>query len=453
MFEQYRIIHFVGIGGIGMSGIAEVLNNLGYDVTGSDIKESSTIERLRNAGIKVFIGHKAGNIDNAHVVVVSSAVDKDNIEIMEAKRRSIPVIPRAEMLAELGRLKYSILVAGSHGKTTTTSLISTILSHTGMDPTVVMGGRLNATNSNAVLGDGDFFIAEADESDGSFLKLNPTIAVATNIDKEHLDFFGSLDELKKAFSSFLNKVPFYGQSVLCVEDKNVREILPSLNRRYVTYGFSEGADFFVSNIKMGFMKAEYDLYYRRKFLGGFCIPLSGIHNILNSVASIVVALILRIDLKSIEESLSEFKGIKRRFEFKGEIDGIKVFDDYGHHPTEIKMTLKGIKENIENRLLVVFQPHRFTRVRDLFEEFSVSFRDTEKVYLMDIYPAGERPLNGVNSEGLCKRMKEKGTDVEYVRDRNEIIKKLHKDCGKGDILITLGAGDVWKIGEEFLYRY
>ncbi len=452
MFEQYRIIHFVGIGGIGMSGIAEVLKNLGYEVTGSDIKKSATIDRLNSTGIKVHIGHHEGNVDNAHVVVVSSAVRDDNPEILEAKRRSIPVIPRAEMLAELGRLKYSILIAGSHGKTTTTSLISTILSHSGIDPTVVIGGRLTATNSNSILGYGNYFVAEADESDGSFIKLNPTIAVATNIDREHLDYFGSFYRLKGAFISFLNKIPFYGLSVLCNEDEHIREIMPELTRRYTTYGLSDDSDYYATGITTGFMSAEFDFFYRDELLGHFLIPLSGTHNILNTLASIVVSQALRIEIKEVQDSLSRFKGIRRRCEYKGETRGIKVFDDYGHHPREIQMTLRGVRNGNShmNRLIVVFQPHRYTRVRDLLEDFSNSFGDADKVYVTDIYPAGEKPIDGITSPKLCERMRKKGTPVVYEEDTTRLVTMLQNECREGDLIITFGAGDVWKIGEEFL---
>ncbi len=450
MFEQYNIIHFIGIGGIGMSGISEVLHNLGYEVTGSDIRESSTINRLRNAGIKIHIGHDAGNIDDAHVIVVSSAINGNNPEVLEAKKKAIPVISRAEMLAELGRIKYSILIAGSHGKTTTTSLISTILSYAGVDPTVVIGGRLIASNSNAILGEGNFFVAEADESDGSFLNLNPTIAVATNIDREHLDFFGSVERLKSAFVEFLNKIPFYGQSILCIEDKNIRDIIGELNRSYSTYGFSGDADFFAVNINPEFLKTEYDLYHKGEKIGRFSIPLSGNHNILNSIASIAVATTIHIDPQTINDALSSFKGIKRRLEYKGEVKGVRVFDDYGHHPTEISMTLNGIRKREKERILVVFQPHRFSRTRDLFRDFCLAFDIADRVYLLDIYPAGEEPIDNINSERLYREMKEKGVDVIYIKNRDEIVERIQIDCRKDDIVITFGAGDVWKVGEEFL---
>ncbi|MBF0590813.1 MAG: UDP-N-acetylmuramate--L-alanine ligase [Nitrospirae bacterium] len=450
MFNQYRVIHFVGIGGIGMSGIAEVLHNLGYEVTGSDIKGSSTIDRLLALGIKVYIGHRPENIDSAHVVVVSSAIGKENLEVTEAKRRAIPVIPRAEMLAELGRLKYSILVAGSHGKTTTTSLISTVLLDSGYDPTVVIGGKLLATNSNAALGRGQFMVAEADESDGSFLKLSPTIAVCTNIDKEHMDYFSDMEHLRKAFLCFLNKVPFYGLSVVSMDDPNVREILPYINRKTVTYGFSEMADYTARNIKFGSMTTQYDLFFKGEFLDSFEVPLTGRHNILNTLAATATALYLKIDIEVVIGSLQRFKGIKRRLEFKGEAMGVKVYDDYGHHPTEIQMTIQGVRQQVRNRLLVVFQPHRYSRTKALMEEFTHSFTDTDRLYLMDIYPAGEEPIDGINSQTLYHRLRSEGVDVAYFSDTHELLNTLSREVKKDDYLLTFGAGDVWKVGEEFI---
>ena len=346
MFEQYRIIHFVGIGGIGMSGIAEVLHNLGYEVTGSDVKESDTTNRLNSLGIKVYIGHRAENVDDAHVVVISSAVSKDNAEVVEAKRKAIPVIPRAEMLAELARMKYGILVAGAHGKTTTTSLIATVIASSGLDPTVVIGGKLRATGSNARLGQGDFLVAEADESDGSFLRLSPTIAVVTNIDREHMDFFKTMDSLRDAFLSFINKVPFYGVSIVCIENEELRKLLPYVHRRYITYGLSPDADVYAADIKKGFMTVSFDVVYKGENLGNFSLPVPGVHNILNSLAAIIVARELKIEAGLIKEALKKFSGIQRRFELKGEEKGIKVFDDYGHHPTEIKATLNAAKDGL-----------------------------------------------------------------------------------------------------------
>lgn len=450
MIRLYKTVHFVGIGGIGMSGIAEVLCNLGYNVTGSDVAEGSTVSRLRGLGVRINIGHMAENVENAHVVVISSAVKDDNVEVLEANRRGIPVIPRAEMLAELGRLKYSILIAGSHGKTTTTSLISTILSYAGLDPTVVVGGKLNATGTNAMLGSGEFFVAEADESDGSFLKLNPTIAVVTNIDKEHMDHYRNMDELCCAFVAFMNKIPFFGVSIICIEDKYIKDIIPLLCRRYTTYGLSSEADFYAENIKIGFMSSEYDLYHKGKFMDKIRLPLSGIHNVLNSIAAIAASLCVDIGLTNIKESIEQFRGIKRRCEFKGEVGGIKVFDDYGHHPTEIKMTLSGINNG---RRVVVFQPHRYTRTADLMDDFSSVFIGDDKIFLMDIYSAGEKEIQGVNSKVLSEMMLKKGVNVTYVQNSVDIPRLLMKECKAGDILITFGAGDIWKIGERFVSEY
>lgn len=458
MFERYRIIHFVGIGGIGMSGIAEVLHNLGYEVTGSDLRESDTIVRLKSLGIKTFVGHRPENIDDAHVVVISSAVSNDNPEVVAAREKSIPVIPRAEMLAELGRLKYGIHVAGSHGKTTTTSLIATILAHAGLDPTVVIGGKLMATGSNARLGRGDFIVAEADESDGSFLNLSPTIAVVTNIDREHMDFFGNIEALKEAFAVFVNKVPFYGLSVLCIDNAYVREIIPHIHRKHLTYGFSRDADVYADNINKGFLSINFDAVYKGSSLGTFHVPVSGTHNVLNCLAAITASIELKIDINTIKEALSGFRGIQRRFEFKGEKRGIKFFDDYGHHPAEVRATIRAAKDSIvslkkNGRLIVLFQPHRYTRTRDLLDEFASSFNDADVLYLMDIYPAGERPIDGVNSEALLRAISDKGHgDVSYITDRNMLIEKLTGRLMPDDMFITLGAGDVWKIGEELIKR-
>jgi UDP-N-acetylmuramate--alanine ligase len=456
VFEQYRIIHFVGIGGIGMSGIAELLYNLGYEVTGSDLRDSETTRRLKELGIKVHIGHKTENIDNAHVVVVSSAVSDDNPEVVEAKRRSIPVIPRAEMLAELARLKYGILVAGAHGKTTTTSLISTILAHGGLDPTVVIGGRLKATGSNARLGQGEFLVAEADESDGSFLRLSPTVAVVTNIDREHMDFFKTMDSLKMAFLSFMNKVPFYGVSIVCIENEHLRELLPSIQRRYITYGFTNEAELCATNIRKGYMSLSFEVIHKGRNIGNFELPMIGAHNVLNSLSAIGVALELQMDVSEIRGALKGFNGIQRRFEFKGEADGVKVFDDYGHHPSEIKATLRAAKEGIlmkQGRLFVVFQPHRYTRTKDLMDEFSSSFDDADSLVLMDIYSAGEIPIRGISSAVLFDRIKKRGhKNIVYMKNREDAIGHIISNLQRGDILLTLGAGDVWKVGEEILNK-
>ena len=457
MFERFRIIHFVGIGGIGMSGIAEVLHNLGYEVTGSDLRESETTKKLRELGVKVYIGHKAENVDDAHVLVISSAVSAENPEVIEARTRSIPVIPRAEMLAELARLKYGVLVAGAHGKTTTTSLISTLFAHGGLDPTVVIGGRLKATGSNARLGQGDFLVAEADESDGSFLKLSPTIAVVTNIDREHMDFFRTMEALKEAFRSFINKVPFYGAAIVCIENEYVRELLPSTHRRYITYGLTQEAHLYARNIRKGFMSVRFEALYKGRDIGTFELPAPGTHNVLNCLAAIGVALILKMDIGVVRDALKSFSGIQRRLEFKGEVEGIKVFDDYGHHPSEVKATLRAVKEGLQavgqepGRLIVLFQPHRYTRTKDLIDDFSVSFTDADLIIVLDIYPAGEFPIEGINSENLVRRIREAGhKDVVYGKDREDATRHIVANGKKGDIVLTLGAGNVWKLGEEIL---
>ncbi len=458
MFNKYRIIHFVGIGGIGMSGIAEVLHNLGYEVTGSDIKESETTNRLKGLGIKIFIGHNAENIDHAHVVVISSAISQANPEVAEAKQRSIPVIPRAEMLAELGRLKYGILVAGAHGKTTTTSLVATVLGEGGLDPTVVIGGKLNSMGSNAKLGQGDYLVAEADESDGSFLKLNPTVAVITNIDKEHMDFFKDIELLKHAFLAFINKIPFYGIAVVCMENEYLREIIPLIQRKFMTYGLSENADIYAKDIKNSGTKMSFEAVYKGRSLGIFTLPVPGKHNVLNSLAAIAVAVELQIPVDVIAKALSNFSGIHRRFEFKGEAGDIKVFDDYGHHPSEVKATLKAARECFNgSRLFVLFQPHRFTRTRDLMDEFAASFAtsldNSDRLFLMDIYPAGEKPIEGINSAQLSDRIVKAGfKNLSHIPDRKEMAETIISELKSGNVLITLGAGDVYKMGEDILKK-
>ena len=464
MFERYRIIHFVGIGGIGMSGIAEVLHNLGYEVTGSDRKESGTTSRLRNLGIKVYIGHSAEHVDDAHVLVISSAVSPENPEVIEARKKSVPVIPRAEMLAELARLKYGVLVAGAHGKTTTTSLISAIFARAGLDPTIVIGGRLKATGANARLGQGAFLVAEADESDGSFLKLSPTIAVVTNIDREHMDFFKTIAALKEAFLSFINKVPFYGTAVVCIENEQLRELLPSVHRRYLTYGLTPKAHLYADTIQRGFLSVSFNAIYKGKNLGTFDLPAPGTHNLLNCLAAIGVALILKIDVRTIKDALREFSGIQRRLELKGEAEGVLIFDDYGHHPTEIRATLKALKEGLQirhqlsengeqkaGRLIVLFQPHRYTRTKDLINDFSGAFGDADMLVVLDIYPAGEQPIEGVTSAALLEKIKKSGhKNALYENDRGRVIEQIVTTVKKGDIVLTLGAGNIWKTGEVLL---
>jgi len=473
VYKRFEKIHFVGIGGVGMSGIAEVLHNLGYTVSGSDLKESETTGRLRELGINIMVGHKAENVKDANVVVISSAVSSYNQEVEAARERSIPVIPRAEMLAELARLKYAVLVAGAHGKTTTTSLVASVLGEGNFDPTVVIGGKLKGIGSNARLGQGEFLVAEADESDGSFLKLSPTIAVVTNIDREHMDFFKTIDEIKNAFLLFMNKIPFYGLSILYGDNEHIKELLPKMQRRYITYGLSENLDLVAKSIKTDGSGTTFEAVLNGASMGVFKIPLFGVHNVCNCLAAIAVANELEMRMDEIRKALQNFSGVHRRFEIKGMVSGIKIIDDYGHHPAEIMATLRAAKEAMvesrgvksqksavrkkssrpaapKGRLVVLFQPHRYTRTRDLFNEFCYAFTDADKVMLMDIYPAGETPIEGINSENLLKGIKNTNKDAEYIRDRNDILNCLEKELRKGDTLLTLGAGDVWKIGEEFL---
>jgi UDP-N-acetylmuramate--alanine ligase len=455
MFEKYRVIHFVGIGGVGMSGIAEVLCNLGYEVKGSDLRETETTKRLGAMGIRVHIGHRPENIGNAHVVVISSAVSEDNPEVVAAKEHSLPVIPRAEMLAELARLKYSVLIAGSHGKTTTTSLISTVLGKGGFDPTIIIGGKLKGIGSNAKLGEGQFLVAEADESDGSFLKLSPTIAVVTNIDREHMDYFRDMKSLKDAFLSFINKIPFYGAAFVCWENETLRELIPSVHRRFITYGLSEEADIYAANIEKGFMTTSFDVISQKDFIGRFSLPIPGIHNVLNALACIGVAQELKMEVPVISEALHSFSGIQRRFEFKGEAGGIKVYDDYGHHPTEIQATLAAGSENKQylrekGRLFVIFQPHRYTRTADLMDTFAGAFGDADVLVLLDIYPAGEKPIPGITADALAEKIRSKRQGEVVRTDKEGAVTHVVSAMKKGDILLTLGAGDVWKLGEKVL---
>lgn len=453
--EKKWQIHFVGIGGIGMSGIAEVLRNLGYSVSGSDIHETETTRRLTSLGIEVNIGHHRDNIKNASVVVVSSAVGKDNDEVIAAHEVQVPVIPRAEMLAELARLKHSVLVAGAHGKTTTTSLISGLLSKGGLDPTVVIGGRVKDLGSNAKVGLGDFFVAEADESDGSFLKLSPTIAVVTNIDREHMEFFGVMTRLKEAFLEFINKVPFYGLAILCTDNPCVQELLPKVHRRYITYGINDDANFRAVNIVYNGLKTVFDVLHDGESLGAFELPLPGLHNVTNGLAAIAVALELEIPLVVIRKSMREFQGIQRRFELKGQADGIYFFDDYGHHPTEIKAALaaaKTVNRLQDGRLVVLFQPHRYSRTKDLLTEFYPVFKCVDKLILMDIYAASERPIDGIGSGLLLKGIRACGCNAIYIQDRSDIVAFIESYLEPGDLFLTLGAGDVWKLGMDVLIR-
>jgi len=455
MYGNIEKIHFVGIGGIGMSGIAEVLLNLGYKVSGSDLRESDTTERLRGLGGEICIGHAAENLTNVDVVVTSTAVQGDNPEVIEAKRRMVPVIPRAEMLAELMRMKYGIAIAGTHGKTTTTSMVATVLTHAGIDPTIVIGGKLNTLGSNAKLGQGKFLVAEADESDGSFLTLSPTIAVVTNIDADHLDYYtGGLEEIKDTFVSFINKVPFYGLAVLCLEDRNITEIIPRIKKRFMTYGLSSQADLRATHVKLDGFNTSFTAHYKGYRLGDISFKMPGAHNVLNALACTAVALELDLPFDKIQEGFAQFGGVGRRFTVKGEQNGIMVVDDYGHHPAEIRATLSAARNGWpERRLVVAFQPHRYSRTKELFNEFVTCFYDADLLVLTDIYAASEQPIEGVSAERLAEEVRRHGQrDVTYISDRLALPDHLAGVVREGDIVITMGAGNIWQAGEELVRR-
>ncbi|MEK6713666.1 MAG: UDP-N-acetylmuramate--L-alanine ligase [Nitrospirota bacterium] len=453
MFRKIQHIHLVGIGGSGMNGIAEVLLNLGYKVSGSDMNETDVIQRLRNAGGHITIGHSSSNIKGAQVVVISSAVSAHNIEVVAARSASIPVIQRAEMLAELMRLKYGIAIAGAHGKTTTTSMISSILASAGLDPTVVIGGKLNSLGSNAKLGQSEFLVAEADESDGSFLKLSPTIAIVTNIDAEHLDYYHDIETIRKTFLNFINKVPFYGVSILCADDANIRSILHAVEKRYITYGINNRADITVADIEMMSGRSKFRVLYNGMDMGKFELSLPGIHNISNALSGIGVAVELDINIDEVKKALRDFSGVERRFQIVGKIDpqDILVVDDYGHHPTEIKATLSAAKAGWGRRTVVLFQPHRYTRTRDLMNEFATAFGNADLLVVTDIYPAGEKPIEGVSAEKLFNTIIEHGhKNVLFLPDKKTIPEKVKELMRPGDMVITLGAGDIWKVGREII---
>jgi len=453
MYGKIDKIHFVGIGGIGMSGIAEVLLNLGYKVSGSDLRGSDITERLATLGAEVSIGHSAVNLKNANVVVISSAVHDDNPEVVEAKRLHVPVIPRAEMLAELMRMKFGIAIAGTHGKTTTTSMAASVLGYAGIDPTIVIGGKLNAIGSNARLGQGKFLLAEADESDGSFLVLSPTIAVVTNIDADHLDHYsGGIEEIKDIFVKFINKVPFYGVAALCLDDPNIRAILPQVNKRYITYGLSSQADIRATHVRHDGFTTSFTAHYKGYRLGDISFAMPGEHNVLNAMACIAVALELDVSFRDIQEGFSTFGGVGRRFTIKGEIDGVTVVDDYGHHPAEVRATLSAARLGWpECRIVAIFQPHRYTRTSAQFDEFVTAFYDADVLILTDIYPAGEKPIEGITAERLSQEILRHGhKNVSWVAEREKIPEYLGGIIEKGDMVITLGAGNIWQQGEELV---
>ena len=448
---RIKNIHFVGIGGSGMSGIAEVLLNMGYRVTGSDLRKSKVTERLASLGALVYEGHARGNIKEADCVVYSSAVRMDNPELEEARRLGIPIIPRAEMLSELMRMKYGIAIAGTHGKTTTTSMVASILSAAGLDPTVVIGGRLLSTGSNARLGGGEFLVAEADESDGSFLKLSPVLSVITNIDREHMEHYRDMDEVKRAYVEFANRVPFYGCTLLYFDHPVIQDILPQVKRRYRTYGLSPQADIHATAVEQKRGRTRFDVVAEEELLGRVEIGLPGEHNVCNALAAVGIALELEIDKEKIVEGLRSFRGVERRFQIKADIGGVLVVDDYGHHPVEIRAVLGAIKKNWQRRTVAVFQPHRYSRTRDLFMDFVHAFSDADVVVLTEIYPAGEEPIEGVSSKALYEAMKEAGyRNIHYIERSKDVALLLESAVRRGDMVITLGAGDIWQAGERFV---
>jgi UDP-N-acetylmuramate--alanine ligase len=447
-----RRIHLIGIGGVGMSGIAEVLLTLGYEVSGSDLKESLVLERLRHLGGRIAIGHAAENLGDAEVVVVSSAVPRSNPEWAEAERRGIPAVPRAEMLGELMRTKYAVAVSGAHGKTTTTSMIAAVLTEGGLDPTVVVGGRIRAAQSGARLGAGAYMVAEADESDGSFLKLLPTVTVVTNIDREHMDHFGAMEPLREAFAAFIARVPFYGAAILCIDDPEVRALAAGASRRVRTYGTSPDAEFRAIEISAAGLETSFVAVHEGARLGQVRLPMPGRHNVLNSLAAIAVGMEFNLPFSAIRDGLARFGGVARRFEIRGEQGGVILVDDYGHHPTEIEAVLAAARSTWpDRRLIAVFQPHRFTRTRDLLARFAVAFAGVARVIVVPIYAAGEKPIPGVSGAGLALAVEESShVPVTVAQDLAEASQILSREARAGDVILTLGAGDVWRVGEAWL---
>ncbi|MEE9419937.1 MAG: UDP-N-acetylmuramate--L-alanine ligase [Desulfatiglandaceae bacterium] len=454
-FGKATHIHFVGIGGIGMSGIAELLINLEYDVSGSDLKDTAVTRRLTSLGGNISIGHRGEHVGEADVVVYSSAVGQDNPEILEARDRNIPVIPRAEMLAELMRLKYGIAIAGAHGKTTTTSMVASILMCGHLDPTVVIGGRLDIWGgSNAKLGQGDILLAEADESDGSFLALSPTIAVVTNMDHEHVDHYGSMEALRQTFVNFINKIPFYGMAIVCLDNEEIQGIIPELRKRCLTYGMTSQADLRARGVEQEGLGVSFEVNYKDRSLGRMVVGMPGEHNVLNALAATAVGLELDLDTGVIREGLRSLGGLERRFHVKGQKGDILVLDDYGHHPTEIVATLKTAKECWpERRLVVAFQPHRYTRTKAVFDRFVISFNEADVLVVTSIYSAGEDPIDGVTGEGLAQGIKEHGhKEVIFCPQEEEVLSTLLSVIRPGDLVITLGAGNIYGVGDRLLER-
>jgi len=450
-FRNFQRIHLIGIGGSGMSGIAEVLLSSGYAVSGSDLKQTQVTERLRKLGASIFEGHNAENVHGAHVVVISSAVRTDNVEVVEAHLLKIPVIPRAEMLAELMRLKYGIAVAGAHGKTTTTSMVASVLAAAGLDPTFVVGGRVNHAGSNARVGQSEYMVVEADESDRSFLLLAPVVAVVTTIDREHLDHYHSLEEIQDVFLQFVNRVPFYGAVILCLDEPNVQAILPRVKRPVITYGTSSQADLVIAEVKLRGLASEFRLKYHGDDLGIFHLPSPpGIHNVSNAAAAAAVALSLNVPADLIRAGLSKFSGVGRRFEIKGTFNGVTLIDDYGHHPAEIRATLEAARGCGYERLLVLFQPHRFSRTQHLWDDFCRAFNQADLLIVTDIFAASEPPIRGITASALAEAIRAAGhKNVAYCATLQESIEQLLREARSGDAVLAIGAGNVNRALGEF----
>jgi len=460
MFARSLRIHFVGIGGIGMSGIAEVLVNLGYKVSGSDLEHSPVTERLAKLGATIFEGHRAENIATANpeVLVTSSAIARDNPEVAESRRRKIPVIQRAEMLAELMRLKYGIAIAGMHGKTTTTSMVAQVLAGGGLDPTVIVGGRVEAMGSNARLGKSQYLVAEADESDRSFLKLSPILSVVTNVDREHMDCYRDMPDVERTFIEFMDRVPFYGMVVACNDDDALRALLPKVDRRVVTYGMREGSDFCVSGLATSCEEdngplSRFHVTFGGRPLGEFNLHVPGAHNVLNATAAIAVGIGLDVPVTAIREALERFRGVDRRFHSKGRAAGVTVIDDYGHHPTEIRATLAAARQCGFRRVHVIFQPHRYTRTQLLMDDFANAFGDADSVHVLDIYAASEQPIPGVTGEALARHVATRsGKAAAYRASFADAIEVVANEAKEGDMVLTLGAGSVSQLGPQLLER-
>jgi UDP-N-acetylmuramate--alanine ligase len=449
--NRKRKVHFIGIGGIGMSGIAEILLSQGYTVSGSDLAESDTTRHLGSIGAKVHKGHREENLGDADVVVVSSAIDEKNPEIVLARKKKIPIIQRAEMLGELMKMKTGIAIAGTHGKTSTTSMIATLVQSNDLDPTIIIGGKVDALGGNAKLGKGDLLIAEADESDKSFLHLPAVIAIVTNIDNDHLNNYGTIANIKDHFVDFVNSIPFYGLAILCQDDENVKSILPRINKPFMTYGFSPQADLQVKNVTFKDFGTHFEVWKGDKKLGEAQCNVPGKHNVLNAVAAIASGMEIGLSFDQASKGLAQFKGVRRRFEFKGEKGGVKVVDDYGHHPTEIKATLAGARKAWSGRIVTCFQPHRYSRTQDCYDDFTRSFDESDVLFLADIYPAGEAPIEGISSEKLANDIRAQGhKSVDYIGEVKTAAEKIASKLQPGDLFLTLGAGNGYVIGEQLL---